>query len=33
MKRYTGPEKFAVVNIDVPAIGDDDVLVSEVQDG
>ena len=25
--RYSGPEKFAVEIIDVPAIGDDDVLV------
>ena len=25
--RYSGPEKFAVVEIDVPRIGDDDVLV------
>lgn len=25
--RYSGPEKFAVETIDVPAIGDDDVLV------
>lgn len=25
--RYSGPEKFAVVTIDVPEIGDDDVLV------
>ncbi|RMZ68056.1 alcohol dehydrogenase [Pyrenophora seminiperda CCB06] len=27
MKAYSGPEKFAVVEIDVPQIGDDDVLV------
>ena len=26
--RYSGPEKFAVETIDVPKIGDDDVLVS-----
>lgn len=26
--RYSEPEKFAVVEIDVPSIGDDDVLVS-----
>jgi NADPH:quinone reductase-like Zn-dependent oxidoreductase len=26
--RYSGPEKFAVVEINVPEIGDDDVLVS-----
>jgi hypothetical protein len=25
--RYSGPEKFAVETIDVPTIGDDDVLV------
>jgi D-arabinitol dehydrogenase (NADP+) len=25
--RYSGPEKFAVVQVDVPTIGDDDVLV------
>jgi NADPH:quinone reductase-like Zn-dependent oxidoreductase len=25
--RYSGPEKFEVVRIDVPEIGDDDVLV------
>lgn len=25
--RYSGPEKFAVETIDVPKIGDDDVLV------
>lgn len=25
--RYSGPENFAVETIDVPAIGDDDVLV------
>lgn len=28
--RYSGPEKFAVETIDVPAIGDDDVLVGFV---
>lgn len=27
MDRYSGPEKFSVVEIDVPEIGDDDVLV------
>jgi hypothetical protein len=25
--RYSGPERFAVETIDVPKIGDDDVLV------
>lgn len=28
-RRYSGPEKFAVVEIDVPTIGDDDVLVQQ----
>jgi hypothetical protein len=27
MRRYSAAETFAVVQIDVPAIGDDDVLV------
>jgi hypothetical protein len=27
--RYSAPEKFAVVQIDVPEIGNDDVLVSQ----
>jgi hypothetical protein len=28
--RYSGPEKFAVETIDVPTIGDDDVLVRHI---
>lgn len=28
LRRYSEAEKFAVVEIDVPEIGDDDVLVS-----